>query len=141
MFVMERLIDLAARRHGFDRVALRRRNLVPPGAMPYTNPFGIVYDSGDYAARPGPRLTLADWAGFEARRAEARRARALPRHRPRQLHRDRHRRAARARADHGAAGGRVDVVIGTLSAGQGHETSFAQLVVEWLGVDARTRCA
>jgi len=41
MFVMERLIDLAARRHGFDRVALRRRNLIPPGAMPYTNPFLI----------------------------------------------------------------------------------------------------
>ena len=70
---MERLIDLAARRHGFDRVALRRRNLVPPGAMPYTNPFGIVYDSGDYPGAQDRVLALADWAGFEARRAEARR--------------------------------------------------------------------
>jgi carbon-monoxide dehydrogenase large subunit len=50
MFVIERLIDLAARRHGFDRLELRRRNLVPARAMPYRNPFGIVYDSGDYAA-------------------------------------------------------------------------------------------
>jgi carbon-monoxide dehydrogenase large subunit len=50
MFVMERLIDLAAHRHGFDRVELRRWNLVPTAAMPYTNPFGIVYDSGDYGA-------------------------------------------------------------------------------------------
>ncbi len=70
---MERLIDLAARRHGFDRVELRRRNLVPPGAMPYTNPFGIVYDSGEYAAAQDRAVTLGDWAGFEARRLEARR--------------------------------------------------------------------
>jgi len=60
MYVMERLIDLAARRHGFDRVALRRRNLVPPGAMPYTNPFGIVYDSGEYAAVQDRAVALAD---------------------------------------------------------------------------------
>src|SRR5262249_1435760 len=72
MFVIERLIDLAARRHGFDRLALRRRNLVRPEAMPYTNPFGIVYDSGTYAAVQDRTTTLADWAGFEARRREAR---------------------------------------------------------------------
>src|SRR5262249_50269069 len=73
MFVIERLIDLAARRHGFDRVALRRRNLVPASAMPYRNPLGMVYDSGDYAATQDRAVALADWAGFEARRAEARR--------------------------------------------------------------------
>ncbi len=133
MFVMERLIDLAARRHGFDRVALRRRNLVPPGAMPYTNPFGIVYDSGDYPGAQDRVLALADWAGFEARRAEARR-------------RGRYRGIGLANYIEIATGaprerahitvqpeGRIDVVIGTLAAGQGHETSFAQLVVEWLG--------
>ncbi|MGH8702808.1 MAG: xanthine dehydrogenase family protein molybdopterin-binding subunit, partial [Burkholderiales bacterium] len=48
MFVMERLIDLAAREHGYDRVELRRRNLVTEAEMPYTNPFGMVYDSGAY---------------------------------------------------------------------------------------------
>jgi carbon-monoxide dehydrogenase large subunit len=135
MFVMERLIDLAARRHGFDRVALRRRNLIPPGAMPYTNPFGIVYDSGDYPAAQDRVLALADWAGFEARRAEARRrgryrgiglanyieiATGAPRERAQ----------VTARPD-----GSIDVVIGTLSAGQGHETAFAQLIAEWLGVE------
>src|SRR5204863_516799 len=73
MFVIERLIDLAARHHGFDRVELRRRNLVPAGAMPYRNPVGLVYDSGDYAATQDRAVALADWAGFEARRAEARR--------------------------------------------------------------------
>ena len=71
MFVIERLIDLAARRHGFDRLALRKRNLVPAAAMPYRNPFGLVYDSGDYAAAQERAAAAADWAGFEARRAEA----------------------------------------------------------------------
>src|SRR5256885_17235551 len=73
MFVIERLIDLAARRHGFDRLDLRRKNLVPSGAMPYRNPVGIVYDSGDYRAAFDRTLVLADWARFEGRRAEARR--------------------------------------------------------------------
>jgi carbon-monoxide dehydrogenase large subunit len=135
MFVMERLIDLAARRHGFDRVALRRRNLVPPGAMPYENPFGIVYDSGDYAAAQDRAVALADWAGFEARRREARR-------------RGRYRGIGLANYIEIATGaprerahvtvrpeGRIDVVIGTQSAGQGHETSFAQLIAEWFGVE------
>ena len=50
MFVIERLIDLAADQLGFDRVELRRRNLIPPAAQPYRNPLGLTYDSGDYAA-------------------------------------------------------------------------------------------
>src|SRR3989442_10715462 len=107
MYVLERLIDMAARRHGFDRVQLRRRNLVPPGAMPYRNPMALLYDSGDYPAALDRVLTLADWKGFEDRRAEI-----------------------TVRPD-----GRIDVVIGTLSSGQGHETSFAQLLVEWFGVE------
>ncbi|HSL51176.1 MAG TPA: xanthine dehydrogenase family protein molybdopterin-binding subunit [Candidatus Deferrimicrobiaceae bacterium] len=135
MFVMERLIDLAARRHGFDRLELRRQNLVPAAAMPYTNPFGIVYDSGDYAATQDRAVALADWAGFEARRREAR-------------SRGRYRGIGLANYIEIATGaprerahitvrpeGQIDVVIGTLAAGQGHETSFAQLVVEWLGVE------
>ena len=73
MFVIERLIDLAARRHGFDRLDLRRKNLVPPSAMPYRNAVGVVYDSGDYQAAFDRATVLADWAGFEDRRAEARR--------------------------------------------------------------------
>src|SRR4029450_2755588 len=70
MFVMERLIDLAARRHGFDRLELRRKNLVPASAMPYRNAVGMLYDSGDYLAALERTLTLADWEGFEARRAQ-----------------------------------------------------------------------
>src|SRR5207245_8809583 len=72
MFVIERLIDIAARRHGFDRVALRRRNLVPRDAMPYRNPLGLVYDSGDYAAAQDRVVARADWDGFEKRRLAAR---------------------------------------------------------------------
>jgi carbon-monoxide dehydrogenase large subunit len=135
MFVMERLIDLAARRHGFDRLELRRRNLVPAAAMPYTNPFGIVYDSGDYRAAQERAVALADWAGFEARRREAR---ARGRHRGIGLgnYIEIATGAPRERAHITVRPDRlVDVVIGTLAAGQGHETSFAQLVVEWLGVE------
>jgi carbon-monoxide dehydrogenase large subunit len=135
MFVIERLIDLAARRHGLDRLALRRRNLVPARAMPHRNPLGIVYDSGDYVAVLDRAVALADWTGFEARRAEARRrgrlrgigvacyielASGVPRERAHlTVHPD----------------GHLDLLLGTLSAGQGHETSFAQLLAEWLGVE------
>jgi carbon-monoxide dehydrogenase large subunit len=135
MFVMERLIDLAARRHGFDRLELRRKNLVPATAMPHRNAVGVVYDSGDYRAAFDRTIELADWAGFESRRGDARR-------------RGRYRGIGVANYIEINTGdprerahvtvhpeGRVDVVLGTLSSGQGHETSFAQLLVEWLGVD------
>jgi carbon-monoxide dehydrogenase large subunit len=135
MFVIERLIDLAARRHGFDRVALRRRNLVPAAAMPYRNPVGLLYDSGDYAAAQDRVVALADWAGFEKRRLEARqrgRYRGIGLANYLELNTG----APRERAEITVQPeGRVDVVLGTLSAGQGHETSFGQLVAEWLGVD------
>ncbi|HET7883563.1 MAG TPA: xanthine dehydrogenase family protein molybdopterin-binding subunit [Acetobacteraceae bacterium] len=134
MFVMERLIDLAARQCGFDRVELRRRNLVPKHALPYRNPFGLEYDSGDYHAVMERVLALGEWSGFATRRDEARRqgkcrgigianyvdtATGVPRER-----------AEITVQPEGV----VEVVIGTVSSGQGHETSFAQLVSEWLGV-------
>jgi carbon-monoxide dehydrogenase large subunit len=134
MFVIERTIDLAARRHGFDRVALRRRNLVPATAMPYRNPLGLLYDSGDYAAAQDRVVALADWVGFEARRAEARtrgryRGIGLGNYIELNTGMPRERTEITIQPE-----GRVDVVLGTLSAGQGHETSFPQLLVEWLGV-------
>jgi carbon-monoxide dehydrogenase large subunit len=135
MFVIERLIDIAARRHGFDRVALRRRNLIPAGAMPYRNPLGLLYDSGDYAAAQDRAVALADWTGYEARRAEARRRgrfRGLGLANYIELNTG----APRERAEIAVRPeGAVDVALGTLSAGQGHETSFAQLVAEWLEVE------
>jgi carbon-monoxide dehydrogenase large subunit len=132
MYVIERLIDLAARRHGFDRVELRHRNLV--SNFPYKNPQGLVYDSGDYAATQVRALELADWQGFEARRKEARgrgRYRGIGMGNYIELNTGNPRERAEITV---RPEGRVDVVLGTISSGQGHETSFAQLIAEWLGV-------
>jgi carbon-monoxide dehydrogenase large subunit len=135
MFVTERLIDLAAQRHGFDRLELRRKNLVPSSAMPYRNAVGTLYDSGDYRAALDRAVALADWAGFETRRAEARghgRYRGIGVASYIELNTGfpRERAHITVRPE-----GAVDVVLGTLSSGQGHATSFAQLVAEWLGVE------
>ena len=72
VFALERLIDTAARDCGFDPIELRRRNLIPPAAMPHTNPMGMVYDSGTFEANMDKAMALADWDGFAARRAAAR---------------------------------------------------------------------
>jgi aerobic carbon-monoxide dehydrogenase large subunit len=134
IYVMERLIDIAARQAGFDRVELRLRNLVSQSELPYKNPFGMVYDSGDYIGVMKHALDLGDWYGVPARKAEARA-------------RGKYRGIGVANYVDTATGiprekakltvypdGSVDLVIGTVSNGQGHETSFAQLVHEWLGV-------
>jgi carbon-monoxide dehydrogenase large subunit len=134
MFVIERLIDIAAREHGFDRATLRRRNLIPPSAQPYRNPQGLSYDNGDYAAAMDRALALADWKGFKKRRNEAKKRKKL-----RGIGIANYVEATggypRERADivvHPA--GKVDVMVGTLSSGQGHATTYAQCVAEWLGV-------
>jgi carbon-monoxide dehydrogenase large subunit len=134
MFVMERLIDLAARQCGFDRLELRRRNLVPESAMPYRNPFGMVYDSGAYHRVMERVVVLGDWAGFPARHAEAR-ARGKYRGIGVSNYVDTATGTPRERAELTVLPeGVVEVVVGTVSNGQGHETSFAQLIGEWLGV-------
>ena len=134
IFVMERLIDLAARDCGFDRVAIRRRNLVTEKKMPYKNPFGVEYDNGDYIGGMDAALKLSDWAGFKKRRAQARK-----RGRYRGIgvgnYVDISTGVPREKAEITVLPeGIVEVVIGIVSQGQGHETSFAQLVTEWLGV-------
>jgi aerobic carbon-monoxide dehydrogenase large subunit len=134
MFVMERLIDLACRDHGFDRVEIRRRNLVRPDEFPYRNAFGMVYDSGAYQHTMDWALKTGDWDGFPARRAEA-----LARGRCRGIavanYLDTATGVPRERAEMTVQpDGCIDVVIGTNSQGQGHDTSFAQLVGEWYGV-------
>src|SRR6516162_7891718 len=134
-FVLERLIDIACRRHGFDRIEIRRRNLVTPEAMPYRNPLGLVYDSGDYPASLRRAAELADWAGFEARRAEAHRrgrCRGIGIATSIELNTGAPRERAEITID---PAGIVELVLGTMAAGQGHETSFAQVISEWLGVE------
>ena len=70
-YVLERLADEAARKLGIDRVEIRRRNLIPVEAMPYTTPIGPVYDSGNFPNILEKLLAGADWDGFSARRAES----------------------------------------------------------------------
>ena len=138
MFVIERLIDRAAQTCGFDRLQLRRMNLIPPDALPYINPFGMTYDSGLYAKVFDDAVSLSDWSGFETRRA-ASRAKGLHRGIGTGCYIESasgapHERATVNISPHNA----VTVTIGTLSAGQGHETSFPQLIAEWLGVPPET---
>jgi carbon-monoxide dehydrogenase large subunit len=135
VFILERLIDIACRRHGFDRIEIRRRNLVAPDAMPYRNPLGLVYDSGDYPASLQRAAELAYWAGFEERRAEARRRggyRGIGIAASIELNTGAPRERAEITID---PSGVVELALGTMSAGQGHETSFAQVICEWLGVE------
>jgi carbon-monoxide dehydrogenase large subunit len=134
IFVVERLVDLAANRLGINPAELRRRNLISPSSQPFTNPAGLTYDSGDYPAAMATGLALADWDDFPARRAAAKK-------------RGKFRGIGVANYIEITAGaprerteitvlpdGRVELVMGTMASGQGHETSFAQLVTEWLGV-------
>ncbi|HXQ49876.1 MAG TPA: xanthine dehydrogenase family protein molybdopterin-binding subunit [Stellaceae bacterium] len=134
IFVMERLVDLAARQCGFDPVELRRRNMIPPEAQPYPNPLGLTYDNGRYREAMETILKLADHAGFPVRKAEA-----LKRGKRRGIGVSNYIEitsgAPRERTEITVLPDRkVELVMGTMSTGQGHETSFAQLVTEWLGV-------
>ena len=73
IYIIERLIDEAARQTGIDRIELRRRNMITPEQMPYTNAMGKTYDSGQFAKVMDGALALCDWHGFPARAAEAKR--------------------------------------------------------------------
>ena len=134
IFVMERLIDLAARECGYDRVTLRRRNLVTEKELPYKNPFGVEYDNGDYIGGMDLALKLGDWTGFKRRRAEAKK-RGKCRGIGVGNYVDISTGVPREKAEITVSPeGFVELIIGVTSQGQGHETSFAQLIVEWLGV-------
>ena len=133
-YYMERLVDTAARELGIDRVELRRRNHIPPEAMPYDTCSGLTYDSGEFTALMEQAVAFADWDGFEKRRAESR---------------------ARGRLRGLGIGdylevtapplnemggirfeddGTVTIVTGTLDYGQGHWSAFAQVLHSRLGV-------
>ena len=134
MFVMERLMDMAALQMGVDRIELRRRNLLRPDELPHATPLGKTFDSGEYESAMDIAMKMGDWAGYAARKEESRRRGKL-------------RGIGLANYIEATGGsprewtrvtvqpeGRVDVAIGTQSCGQSHETSFAQLVNEWLGI-------
>jgi aerobic carbon-monoxide dehydrogenase large subunit len=132
-FVMERLLDKAARETKIDPVALRRRNLIRPSAMPYKTAGGNVYDCGDFGKVLDLALELAAWGDFASRRAESER-----RGRRRGIGLAMHCQRAGSQSERMeirvAPDGGILVYPGTLSTGQGHETMFAQMICEWLGV-------
>jgi aerobic carbon-monoxide dehydrogenase large subunit len=137
-FAIERLVDTAAAQLGVDRIALRRKNLVPPKAMPYRNSVGMLYDSGRYAENMDWAMDIADWKGFAARRREAKRrgkllGRGLANYVESSIGAPREQARIKVQPE-----GRVDVVIGTQPAGQGHETSFAQVISDLLHVPAES---
>ena len=133
-YIIERLIEVAARRTGIESVELRRRNHIPASAMPYRSAAGVSYDSGEYDENLREAQALADWNGFAARKADTG-SRGLLRGR------------GVANYIQVAAGvpfewggievrsdGVIELLTGTHNHGQGHETAFAQMVVDQLGV-------
>jgi carbon-monoxide dehydrogenase large subunit len=133
IYIIERLIDRAARELGIDRIELRRRNLLEPGALPYRTATGYVIDSGDCATTFQKALDLADVAGFPARRqasAEAGKRRGLGI----AYYMDNcgnNNERMELRFD---PSGSLTILAGTFSHGQGHQTVYAQMVSDWLGV-------
>jgi carbon-monoxide dehydrogenase large subunit len=133
-YAMERTLDIAAARLNIDRIEIRRRNLVAHKQLPYTSALGLTYDSGDFVGNLERVLDVADWSGFAQRRkAASRRGRlagigvsnyvespvGIP-----------HERIDVTVQPEGI----VKVVTGTQSTGQGHETTFAQVMADRLGV-------
>jgi carbon-monoxide dehydrogenase large subunit len=134
MFVMERLLDLAADRLHIDRVEIRRRNLIRKSQLPYRTAMGLTYDSGDFHGNMASALARADWTGFPQRRKASRRAGRLrgigvanyieaPVGAPYE------RVVLTVKPD-----GQVEMICGTQSSGQGHETVFAQVAADLLDV-------
>jgi len=135
-YMIETMIDLAARKLGIDKVELRRRNTVPPEAMPYKTPLVYTIDSGDFPKNLEQCLHMADYAGFAARRSDSRRrgklrgigvsntmeatASGLLEH-------------AEMRFD---PTGTLTLLMGTHDHGQGHATTFKQILFDKLGVDS-----
>ncbi len=137
VYIMERLVDRAARELKIDPAELRAKNLLRPDAFPYATPTGWTYDSGDYRAALTKCQELADWSGYAARRtASAEKGRCRGRGLTYYLDNTgvfNDRMELRFDPD-----GALTILAGTLSHGQGHETAYAQMVSEWLGVEAET---
>jgi carbon-monoxide dehydrogenase large subunit len=134
VMVIEGLLDQAANKLGIDRLEIRRRNLLKPEQFPYRTPMGLTYDAGDFAGNMRRALEIADWNGFPKRRAEAEKQGKLagigfanyiesPVGAP-------HERVKINVLPEGV----VELLAGTQATGQGHETTYAQVLADLLGV-------
>jgi len=133
VYIMERLVDQAAREMRIDPAGLRKRNLIRPDTYPYETRTGWVYDTGDYTAAMAKCQALADWDGYASRLA---RSKAAEKYRGHSItyyvdNTGVFNERMELRFD---PSGEVTIVAGTLSHGQGHETTYAQMVADWLGV-------
>jgi carbon-monoxide dehydrogenase large subunit len=133
-YVIERIVDLAAEQLGIDRLEMRRRNMIPPEAMPFKSGLTFTYDCGEFEKGLEMALELADFAGFDGRRAEARRrgklrgfgvSNTIERAAAGGFE------AAEIRFDRG---GTVTLLSGSITQGQGHETVYKQLLCDRLGI-------
>jgi carbon-monoxide dehydrogenase large subunit len=133
VYIMERLVGRAAREMRIDPAELRKKNLIRPDAYPYETRTGWIYDTGNYAAAMTKCQALADWDGYAARRAHSEAAGKL-RGRGIVYYVDNtgvFNERMELRFD---PSGEVTILAGTLSHGQGHETTYAQMAADWLGV-------
>jgi len=139
-FVMERLMDIAARELGLDRAELRRRNLIPAAKMPYTKPLktrsgsAVVYDSGDYPACQAAIIAAADWDGFPARQAVARQQGRLIGLGLAHAMKGTGRGPFESGVVRVSPSGRISVFTGAAAMGQGLKTALAQICASELGV-------
>jgi carbon-monoxide dehydrogenase large subunit len=134
VFLIERLMDRAAKLLNLDPIEIRRRNLIPKTSMPFKTITGCVYDSGDFDGVLNDCLNRSDWKGFERRRTAAAQRGV------------RYGRGIAIYIEYGGVmnetmqirfdpSGSVTILAGTHSHGQGHETTYTQMAAEWLGVD------
>jgi aerobic carbon-monoxide dehydrogenase large subunit len=133
-YVVERLVDAAARKLGMSVDAIRRKNFIPPRAMPYTTATGKIYDSGDFAAHLKRAMEVGEWKDF-GKRAKAARKQGLVRGIGLASYVEvcgtMGEETAQVALD---PNGDVSVLIGTQSSGQGHQTAYAQIVAEQFGL-------
>ncbi len=134
IYFLERLLDDAARELGVDRIELRRRNLIPPSAMPYKTALTFTYDCGEFEKGMDQALALADWSGFSERKTKSKGqgkrrgiglANAIERAAAPGME------YAEIRFD---PGGDATLMVGTTSQGQGHETMYRQIAATRLGL-------
>lgn len=133
-YVIERLVDACARKLDMTPDAIRRKNFIPPKALPYKTATGKVYDSGDFAAHLKRAMEIAEWKEFPKRAKLAKKSgliRGIGLASYVEICGTMGEETANVRMD---PNGDITVLIGTQSSGQGHQTAYAQIVAEQFGV-------